>query len=230
MVETAEKGKVNFITDMIYQKANGSDNNIHEKLVNRSKEKGLNPKKLYADGNYISGESIHKYKKNGQELMGRIALDNSGKPDNFKLCKFKINLESKKAVCPMGKESEKYWIRNDGYININFSREGCLQCVYYTECIGRSKRAKKEIRINRYYNYIKERRIEQETESFKKEMSVRAQVEGTISEMVRKSGLRLAKYSGEDGHQLQFYLTGAALNVKRLIRVLTRGREIIPTT
>jgi transposase len=57
-------------------------------------------------------------------------------------------------------------------------------------------------------------------------MRVRAQVEGTISEGVRFFGLRRVKYKGEDGHQMQFYLTGAAMNVKRLIKAMRQGREI----
>ena len=57
-------------------------------------------------------------------------------------------------------------------------------------------------------------------------MKVRAQVEGTISEGVRFFGLRRAKYKGEDGHKIQFYMTGAALNVKRFIKVITKGIEI----
>jgi hypothetical protein len=40
-------------------------------------------------------------------------------------------------------------------------------------------------------------------------------------------GFRYAKYKGEVGHQLQFYLTGAALNVKRLIKALNNGRELV---
>lgn len=57
-------------------------------------------------------------------------------------------------------------------------------------------------------------------------MSVRSQVEGTISEAVRFLGFRNAKYKGEEGHQFQFYLTGAALNVKRMIKALVYGRDI----
>jgi len=57
-------------------------------------------------------------------------------------------------------------------------------------------------------------------------MSVRAQIEGTISEGTRFHGLRHAKYRGKAGHQMQFYLTGAAINVKRLIKAITKGGEI----
>jgi len=37
---------------------------------------------------------------------------------------------------------------------------------------------------------------------------------------------RLVKVKGEDGHKFQFYMTGAALNVKRFIKVITKGIEI----
>ena len=51
-------------------------------------------------------------------------------------------------------------------------------------------------------------------------------MEGTISEGVRFFGLRHTKYKGEDGHKFQFYMTGAALNVKRVIKAITKGIEI----
>ena len=63
-----------------------------------------------------------------------------------------------------------------------------------------------------YSEYIKERRMKQKEIKFKKEMKVRAQIEGTISEGTRFHGLRYKKYKGESGDQLQFYLTGAAIN------------------
>ena len=57
-------------------------------------------------------------------------------------------------------------------------------------------------------------------------MKVRAQIEGTISEGTRCHGLRYARYHGKTGHQFQFYQTGAAINVKRIIRaVLNKEKE-----
>ncbi len=89
------------------------------------------------------------------------------------------------------------------------------------------KTQRRTLNINKYYEYIRERRREQKTEGFRQKMRVRAQVEGTISEAKRFLGFRYAKYKGEVGHQLQFYLTGAALNVKRLIKALNNGRELV---
>ena len=56
-------------------------------------------------------------------------------------------------------------------------------------------------------------------------MKVRAQIESTIYELVRKHGLRKAKYKGEEGRQLQFYFAGSALNIKRITRLLKNDRQ-----
>lgn len=226
IVETAEKGKINFLTGMIYQKAQESDQKIHDKVIESNYKRNFEPRKIYTDQNYISGESIYRYKENGGQLIGRITSDNSKKDEEFKLCKFEIDMKRITATCPMGKKSIKSSTRKDGSHDISFSKDDCLSCINLKKCVGTCSKNRRTINVNPYYNYIKERRVFQETERFKKEMSVRAQVEGTISEMVRKNGLRKAKYHGEEGHQFQFYLTGAALNLKRYIRARTKGRKI----
>lgn len=227
VVETAEKGKVNFITDMIYQKANEHDSKIHEKVKEGNEQKGLQPDKLYADSGYVNGASLKEYKQHGQELMGYIQKETTAKPEAFKVEKFSIDMKTLEATCPAGHMSEKSSIRKNGDINIYFSKNVCMKCPYFNECVGVHTRGKRRnITASPYHNYIQKRRKEQKTEQFRKEMSVRAQVEGTISETTRFLGLRHAKYKGESGHQLQFYLTGAALNVKRLIKAMNNGIDL----
>ena len=86
-----------------------------------------------------------------------------------------------------------------------------------------SKRAtKRALTVGRYYQYTRERRLAQKTDGFRAQMRVRAQVEGTISEATRLHGLRHARYHGKTGHQLQFYLTGAGLNLNRIARAIER--------
>ena len=91
----------------------------------------------------------------------------------------------------------------------------------------KTKFTKRKLTVGPDHAFIQERRKEQNTQQFKDEMKVRAQVEGTISEAVRFHGLRNVKYKGESGHRLQFYLTGAALNVKRLIKALNNGIDLV---
>ena len=158
--------------------------------------------------------------------MGYIPPDTSKKPEAFRLQKFDIDMHTLKAVCPAGKESFSSGFQNKGKMTVSFSRATCKDCTFYQECVGQSKVKKRVLCVAPSYEYVLERRGKQKTESFKSEMSVRAQVEGTISEGVRFCGLRHAKYKGEDGHKCQFYMTGAALNVKRFIKAITKGIEI----
>jgi len=228
IVETAEKGKINFVTDMIYQRAHESDINIHDKVKEGNKRHGLHPEKVFTDGNYISATYLHEYRKNGQELMGYIKRDSTKKHEDFRLDKFKIDTEKREAICPAGKMSVKSSVMKNGYTTIFFNRDDCRSCSCSKLCIGENSRERrKRIRVRPYYECLDERRKQQETEEFKEEMSVRAQIEGTISEATRFHGLRYTRYKGEQGNQLQFYLTGAALNVRRLIKALIHGRDLL---
>ena len=225
VVETARKGEINLITGMIQQEAKASDQKIHDKYKSENKRNGLKPEKIYADGNYISSESINNYRENEQELMGYIGKDTSERHDDFKNEKFDVDFKNKTAVCPEGKKSEKWSELKDGSFCIHFKKEECQNCPKFKLCVGEGNEKKRTLHICRYFDTLIERRNEQKREDFKKEMKVRAQVEGNISELVRFHGLRRVKYKGEAGRQLQFYFSGSALNVKRIIKILINGKK-----
>jgi transposase len=228
VVETAEKGKINFITDMIYQAANKDDSQIHDRIKEGNERNKLHPEKLYADTNYISGLAIRDYLQNGQQLMGYIQGDTSKKPAKFKLSQFSIDMNTMQAVCPAGHVSGKSSIEKKGNTRIYFSSKVCKECPFFNECVGTdTKSTGRKLYVSLDYEHIRQRRKEQKTKPFMEEMRVRAQVEGTISEATRFLGLRHAKYKGEAGHILQFYLTGAALNIKRLIKAITNGVDLV---
>ncbi len=227
-METAEKGKINFITNMIYQEAQENDSKIHEKIKEGNGQRGLSPKKIFADSNYIGGKFIKEYRENGQELMGYMQENGTVRDKDFRNDKFIIDMKTYKTKCPAGKQSINSYIQKDGRINVYFSRDDCLSCIHFDKCVGVNiQQKRRRLFLSPFHDYIKERRTIQRTEEFKKEMSVRAQVEGTISEATRFHGLRYAKYKSKAGHQFQFYLTGASLNVKRIIKALIHGRNYI---
>lgn len=226
IAETAEQGEINLITGMIQQEANRSDQLIHEKLNASNKKFKLRPEKIYADQNYISTESIKNYNENEQVLMGYIQLDQSKRHPDFKTGKFNIDLKNMTATCPDFKKSIKFSQHKGGDYFIYFSKKDCESCPNFLFCVTDKKNKRRSLHINKNYPFLKERRERQKNADFKKEMKVRAQVEGTISELVRFHGLRKAKYRNENGRQLQFYLSASALNTKRIIRILTKGKKI----
>ena len=223
IVETAEPGKINFITNMIYQQANEHDGKVHEQIAVGNKHIGVNPPKTFADSNYVSGQVIKQYRDSGGELMAYIQRHGDRQPA-FQLAAFEIDCENHTATCPAGHPSERARIEADGATRIFFNEETCGQCPFLDPCArAKSTRAtRRQLTIGQYYPYTRERREVQKTAEFRTEMRVRAQVEGTISEATRLHGLRHARYRDKVGHQLQFYLTGSALNLNRIARAINK--------
>ncbi|MCG6499603.1 transposase [Kitasatospora sp. A2-31] len=65
------------------------------------------------------------------------------------------------------------------------------------------------------------RRQEQQTEGWKKRYDVRAGVEGTISQAVRRTGIRRTRYTGLPKTHLGNVLAATAINLIRLNAWLT---------
>jgi hypothetical protein len=126
-VETAEPSTVNFITDMIYQAANGHDGNIHDEIILGNEQLGLTPGKLFVDSSYLSGELIKQYSDCGQELMGYMQ-GYAGREEAFQNEAFDIEFENQIAICPAGHQNEKARVEKSGFVNLYFASETCQLC------------------------------------------------------------------------------------------------------
>jgi transposase len=220
IVETSETEGTNLITDMIYQPANQNDNKILDKLEENNKRTGIDVEKLFCDSNYVSGDKIAEYEGNGKKLMGYFQGDGGSKPEGFRVSDFRIDTDKRIAKCPAGHETNDFTERDNGKIHVRFDKLVCGPCPHFEKCVGPGKNKKRTLLITKYHKYIQNRRDEQKTADFRSQMKVRARVEGTISEAVRFHGLRFKKYKGAVGDALQFYLTGAAINLKRILKAL----------
>ena len=124
MVETAEREKANFITDMIYHPASEHNGYIHSQIVSGNEHIGLIPKKLVADSSYISGEQIKRYRDRRQELMG-YTQGYAGPEKVSKTEAFEIDLEKRQAVCPAGVKSSSCGSGKSGNVYIYFDSKTC---------------------------------------------------------------------------------------------------------
>jgi len=224
--ETANSDEDNFVTDIETVDANDDDSEAVDGIHRRLQERGLEPNKHYADQGYISGANIAHSAERGIELVGRVAADTSTKAKGFKQSDFVLDFEHKIATCPNGQTSVSWLERpqEDGYVGVHvLFRHKCDGCPYRAECApGKSGRS---LEISPYYAQITTRRAEMTTSEFKEDMKHRPAIEGTISEMVRKHGLRRARYRGKSKVRLQHLFTGAAVNLKRLARALEAQRR-----
>lgn len=229
IVETAEAGKTNYITNMIYQTAHHHDRSVHETIRKENERLDLHPRKLFADTNYVSGEAIKIARENGTELMGYMQGVGSKREKEFLPDAFKIDMQNLTAVCPAGHRNRSARIDGlRGDRTFTFDPQTCQSCGFFDRCVrSTSKKTKsRKLLVHEHYEYVRERRKQQKRSGFKKQMRVRAQVEGTISEAIRFHGLRFARYRGELGHELQFYLTGAAINMKRIAKAVQKKSSV----
>lgn len=189
VVETAERGKVNFITNMIYQPANEYDGDVHDQVSLDNERIGLEPNTLFADSNYVSGEHIKQYRDRGQELMG-YPKSYGGKDKAFLLEAFDIDFDNYFSVCPAGYGSIRSSVEKSKNVNIYFDSKTCKQCQFFYPCVreGNKRATRRRLKIGPYTRYTMERRFAAKTAAFREQMKVRAQIEGTISEATRFHG------------------------------------------
>jgi transposase len=147
------------------------------------------------------------YRRQGQEGKGFAAAD------------FVIDWEARQARCPAGCTSSNWNPtidpREKPVIRIKFAMSDCQKCVHRTECTDGQRRCI-SIRPREHYEALQQRRKQQRTESFKEAYAKRAGVEGTLSQGVRRSDIRHARYRGLPKTRLQHLAIAAALNLLRI--------------
>jgi transposase len=219
VTETAEDDEPNFITDIATTNACSHDSQALEGIHARLSEHDVQPAEHYVDQGYMSGRNLAHSRDQGINLMGKTLSDTSD--PEFKQADFEIDFESRQVICPAGKASISWRDRpqEDGYCGafVRFG-EQCRDCSWREQCT--SARQGRTLKISPYHAELITRRAEVETDEFKEKMKRRAAIEGTLSEMVRGHGLRRARYRGEPKVALQHLFTAAAVNLKRLTRVL----------
>ncbi len=85
-----------------------------------------------------------------------------------------------------GQESVKSNVCKNGKINIYFSKTVCEACSFFQDCINanrKTKLTKRVLTVEPDHAFIQDRRIEQKTDNFKKEMRERS---GTNPEEIQK--------------------------------------------
>lgn len=220
VTETAEKGEVNFITDVTTANASGGDAQALPEIRQKLAQRELMPEEQYVDSGYVSGKQIADSEAEGIELIGPPLADTS--VNGFKISDFVIDRQARQASCPAGRKAAKWSRRTDRdgskAINIQFRASDCSGCPLRDRCT--SSRSGRSLHLSEHYETLEARRAEAKTEEFKEKMHSRPAIEATLSELVRGHGLRRHRYRGDAKRLFENLLKGAACNLKRLVRAL----------
>jgi DDE family transposase len=139
----------------------------------------------------------------------------------FDHTQFQIDWQNRTVTCPNGKTSLHSYsgktVRGTPNVTFLFDKKDCQPCPVRVHC-SRAKKAGRVMTLypHELYEAQQEARKRQETEAFKKLYAQRAGIESTISQSVRRTGLRSAHYLGLARTHLQHIASAAAINLARL--------------
>lgn len=194
---------------------------IHQALAN----KGLAPREHLVDAAYVSAEIL----VNGLEQHG-IGVVRPPRPKQnwqartegaYTAEDFHVDWENQCAICPQGRRSvawrEGQRRSGDPFVVARFDSADCNTCGARALCTRSAKHPRQLfLKPRAQYEALQAMRERITSEEGRELYRARAGVEGTISQAVRISSLRHARYRGLKKTHLQHVATAAAVNVARL--------------
>jgi len=222
-----------FITEITTTEAIASDFAGREVVEQRQEEHGLGAAdECYVDAGYVSDDTLAQADQEGRALMGpaRPSRNSSGKL--FTAEAFDVSIADRQAICPAGHTSTQCSrLKNEETGQVNYRFEWsyhCDGCPLQSQCTH-ARSGRRMLLVGEHHDHLQRRRRLMQTQAFQEAMKQRNGIEGTISEFARNGGRR-TRYRGLSKTSLCNYLHGAALNVKRLTRLLQYQMSAAPVT
>jgi transposase len=229
-VETSEETPASIVPQLIVQVqttvANVQDVEMTASIQEQLAQSHLLPDEQIVDTGYVDAELlVQSQQLYGIRLLGPVLSDNSwqAKADKgFDVAHFRIDWQHQQATCPQGHTSAR-WSQAGERMEIVFAREICACCPTHLDCTQSQTTGRVlHLRPQAAHEALHARRQDQQTPEFRQQYARRAGIEGTLSQAVRRMGLRRARYDGLRKIQLQHILTAVAINLVRIDAVLTR--------
>ncbi|WP_157472705.1 transposase [Frankia sp. EAN1pec] len=193
---------------------------VHTHLASR----GLLPAEHTVDTGYTSTElfltSAAEY---GVELVGPLGVNTSWQartPGAFDLSDFAVDWDREQVTCPNGAVSSSWRTekaRGKPVLKVDFRRKDCLPCPLRARCTSSATNTRKlTLRHREQHELLERLRVEQATDAWKKRYDRRAGVEGTMRQATAVTGIRHARYHGQDKNHLAHVLAATTVNIVRL--------------
>jgi transposase len=225
LTEICDVDSPHFITHVQTTLSTVTDEAVVEPIHQALSKKSLKPEEHLMDLGYVTaGHLVASQENYGVELIGPVRNDPTWQAKHhpkFANSNFQIDWEKRVAICPRGHQSNG-WInkidsKGQPIIHVRFSQSNCGSCPSRSRCT-RAKTEPRSLTVQTKQEYIAlhHRREVQHTPEFLKTYNLRAGIEGTISQGVRRSALRQSRYIGLAKTHLQHIFMAVGLNLCRL--------------
>jgi transposase len=230
--ETCDAGLPHLITHVATTEATVTDTEMTDEIHQGLAKRELAPGEHAVDAGYVTAAHVLTARtEHGIELLGPVGLDTCHErhgDEHFAHSAFTIDWQARKVLCPQGHTSVSWSDQRKPsgtpVARVHFAARECQQCPVRSRCTdaangkwGRSltllPRDQQEV--------LQTRRREQLTDEWQKRYQVRAGVEGTVSQAVRRTGIRRTRYTGLPKPHLGHVLAATAINIIRLDAWLT---------
>lgn len=225
ITETCDQDLPHLITHIETTPATSQDDQALLPIQMALLNKGLMPSQQLVDAGYTSSfRLVDSQERFGIDLVGKVSVENSWQArtqDAFPLSRFKIDFERKRVTCPVGQQTYSWRASTDKrgqpFIRSSFPRLLCLNCALHSRCThGTASGRALAFRPHDLQQTLQAARERQNSEAFRAIYAQRAGVEGTLSQAIRRSDLRCARYRGMQKTHLQHIFIALAINLVRV--------------
>jgi transposase len=223
LTETCDEGSPRLITQVETTQATLPDHEVLDALPHHLAAKALLPAEHLVDTGYVKAELLWRSTQDhGVELCGATRPDTAWPAHAGKgvaAADFAFDWDQRQARCPGGQTSSSWQETTarsgKAQVKIKFAVRDCQLCVHRPDCTRIARRLL-TIRPREEFLAQAHARQRERTADYPTLYAKRAGVEGSLSQAVRRAGLRRARYVGLAKTHLQHVLTAAALNLVRL--------------
>ena len=223
--ESCDTDRPRVITHVMTTEATVTDYEVTASIQGELVDKGLPPAEHLLDAGYVDAELlVHSQQTHQIRTTGPVIDDHSWQArekTGYDLAAFTLDWENWRAICPHGNSSRKWSethnTQGTPIINIRFGTTQCRACPVRQQCT-RSAKGPRNITVQpkAVHEALQHARIHQRTADFHERYKMRAGIEGSLSQGMRRSDLRQSRYIGLAKTHLQHILTAAALNLYRI--------------
>ncbi|MGI8586327.1 MAG: IS1182 family transposase [Chloroflexia bacterium] len=237
LTETCDEDAPRLITHVETRPAPEPDTAVTPVVHQTLKDKGLSPRRHLVDMGYIETELVVESQADyGVELYGPMRGDyrrQAHEGQGFAVEHFEIDWEGRQVECPQGKLSSSWTPvveRGKELIKVKFATADCKECPCRALCTDSNKAVRRTLTLKPrgLHEALREGRLREHTEEYKKEYAHRAGIEGTLSQGVRGFGLRRTRYIGQAETHLGHVMSAIAINLVRFDNWL-QGKEPVQT-
>jgi IS5 family transposase len=214
-----DKSQPNLITHIKVEAANESDANALHPAIEDAGKRDLAPTELLADTLYGSDDNVEKAKELGITVIAPVM---GAKESTTALADFTFSDTDQIIACPEQQAPIKTKVGDQGGTTVCFDKAICDRCRRQSECpVKRDKKSctisydAKSLRLSR-------RRKREKEEAFTEKYRYRSGIEGTMSDLDRRTGLKHLRVRGMPQVRLAATLKATGLNILRSVTFKNR--------